>query len=134
MVSFRRFERAHLPVKIDKAEFLAEGARVVVRFVVARQHPEAVAERLKDFAAAIEALAEGGEVARGDIEIGGLRDQIFQRAQVAVNVAEDQDLHGASFTGAVGCCSSRCRISRPGIPSVSQPWLITLPALSNTTR
>ena len=120
-------------MKIHEAEVLAEVAHVVVRFMVSRQHPELLAERLERLAAAVEAAAECGKVARRDVKVGGLRDDARQRPHVAMNVAEDQDFHGAFFSGgagrATGCCGTRSRIRRPGIPSVSQPCSTSLPAL-----
>ena len=102
-----------------------------MRLVISRQHPEPLAERLEHFAAAVEALAEGGEIARGDVEVGRLRHDALERAQVAVNVAEDQDLHGEFF------CAGRRRAAAAraascgarSIPFVSQPCSRTLPAL-----
>ena len=75
-----RRERAELAMKIDEAEAVAEGARVVVRFVISRQDPNTVAERFEQFAAAIEAFAERREISGGDIDVGGLA-AIFSRAR-----------------------------------------------------
>jgi len=55
-----------------------------------------------------------------------------ERAKIAVNVAEDQDLHGDFAGGAGADCSGAMRFC--SMPFVSQPCSITLPALSKTTR
>src|SRR5580698_2733033 len=51
-----RRERANLAVEIDEAESLAERTNVVMRLVVAGQHPQAFAQRLKRLAAFFQAL------------------------------------------------------------------------------
>jgi hypothetical protein len=81
-------------MEINEPEAVAHGVRVVVRFVVSGEHPEPRAERFENFAAAVESLAEGRQIAGADVQIGGLRYDAFERAKVAVNVAEDQDFHG----------------------------------------
>jgi hypothetical protein len=76
-------------MKVDETVLLAKSFGLLVRFVISRQHPEAFTERLQNRCAAFEPFAEIAEVARGDVNVGGLRDDAFQSAQVAVNIAED---------------------------------------------
>jgi len=83
-------------MKIHEAESPAEFANVVVRLVVSGQHPEPLAERRKGLAARLKAATKRGEIACGDIYVGGLRDNPRKRAKIAVDIAEDQDLHGAT--------------------------------------
>ena len=90
------FQCADLMMKVEETEALAKGARVVVTFVISRQDPYFFAKRFHDFATAIEILAKCGEIAGRDVDIGGLRDQLFESARVTVNIAEDQNLHGAT--------------------------------------
>ena len=89
-------ERPELAMEIDEAEAAAEFARVVVAFVIAGKHPYFFAEWFQNFATAIEILAERGEVACGDIDVCGLRDDFIEGANIAVNIAEDQNFHGAT--------------------------------------
>jgi hypothetical protein len=84
---------ALLAMKIGEAEFFAEFASLVVSFVITGQDPEASAEWFQNFAATIEALTEIGKIAGGDIDIRGLGDDAFETAQIAVRIAEDQNLH-----------------------------------------
>ena len=65
-------------------------------FVISRQDPHFFAERFHDFAAAVEVFAKCGEIAGGDVDISGLRDELFESARIAVDIAEDQNLHGAT--------------------------------------
>jgi len=90
------FQRADLAMKIEEAETLAKRARVVVAFVISRQDPNFFAKRFHDFATAVEVLAKRGEIAGSDVDICWLRDQLFEGARIAVDVAEDQNLHGAT--------------------------------------
>ena len=41
-------------------------------------------------------FAECGKIAGGDVDVRGLRDDFFERAHIAVDIAEDQNLHGAT--------------------------------------
>src|SRR5271156_4551427 len=52
------FQRAHLAMKIYQAELLAKRFIFFERLVISRQRPDTFAERLQDFAATIEPLAE----------------------------------------------------------------------------
>src|SRR5580698_2426764 len=98
--------------------------------MIAGKNPGAFSERLHDFARTIENFAEIGEIAGGDVNIGGRGDEFFELARIAVNVAEDQDLHFSSFP-----CGGRMRDMRRTLrPSACQPFLRTLPASSKTTR
>jgi len=90
------FHGADLAMKVEEAEALAKGARVVMAFVISRQHPYFFAERFHDFATAVEVLAKCRKIAGGDVDICWLRDQLFEGARIAVDVAEDQNLHGAT--------------------------------------
>jgi hypothetical protein len=83
-------------MKVEEAEALAKGACLVVTLVISRQHPYFFAERFHDFATAVEVLAKRGEIAGSDVDICWLRDQLFEGARIAVDVAEDQNLHGAT--------------------------------------
>jgi hypothetical protein len=83
------WESADLAVKINKAEALAQSSRIVVRFMIAREHPQLRAQRLKDFAAAVQPLAERGQITGGDIQVGRPRDDAFERSKIAVNIAEN---------------------------------------------
>jgi len=76
-------------MKIHKTVLLAKSFRLLVRLVISRQNEKALAERLQNRGAAFEAFAEIAEVTRGDVNVGGLRDNAFERAQVTVNIAED---------------------------------------------
>ncbi len=76
-------------MKIHEPVLLAKSLRLLVRFMISRQDEKAFTQRLKNRRAAIQPLAEIAQVARGDVNVGGLRDHAFQRAQVAVNIAED---------------------------------------------
>src|SRR5271155_367065 len=51
------------------------------------------AERLQDRSAAFESLTKIAEVAVGDVDVGGLRDNAFERPQITVHIAEDQNFH-----------------------------------------
>jgi hypothetical protein len=76
-------------VKVGETEFGAERFGLLVGFVISGQDPEAFAQRLQNFAAAVEALGEIREVAIGNVDVGGLGDDAFQRAKVSVNIAEN---------------------------------------------
>jgi hypothetical protein len=80
---------APLAMKIHETVLLAKSFGLFVRLVISWQHQEAFAERLQNRRAAFEPFAEIAEVARGDVNVGGLRDDAFKSAQVAVNIAED---------------------------------------------
>jgi hypothetical protein len=80
-------------MKIHEAMLLAKSFRLFVRFVISRQDEEALAERLQNWGAAFEPFTEIAEVARGDVNVGGPRNDALESAQVAVNIAEDQDFH-----------------------------------------
>ena len=118
----RERQPTDLAVKIDKSEALAQGSRVVVRFMIARKHPQLCAQRLENFAAAVQSLAERGEIAGGNIQVGRPRDDALQRAEIAVNIAEDQNFHG-DFLGDCGAggCGAICLMRRSGMPFVSHP-------------
>src|SRR5712692_1996010 len=109
----RAAERAHLPMKINEAVTLAQRAGLVVRLVVAGQEPEPPAERPECRSAAVEVVPERGKITRGDIDVGGLMQQPLEGPRVAVDVAEEENLHG-----------------RP----LAQPCSTTRPAASNSTR
>src|ERR1700736_3175048 len=85
-------------MKIHEAEFLADGARFVVRFVISWQHPETSTEWLQHFAAAVQSATKIGEVARSNVNVGGLGDDSLERVQVAMNIAKDKHLHYFSPT------------------------------------
>jgi hypothetical protein len=86
-------ELSRLAMKIHEAVFLAKLFRLFVRFVIARQDEEVFAERLKNRGAALQSLTEIAEVARGDVNVRGLRDHALESAQIAMNIAEDQNSH-----------------------------------------
>jgi len=56
----------------------------------------AASERLQNSAAAIQSSAKRGKIAIRDVNVRRLRHDFFERPQVAVNIAEDQNFHGAS--------------------------------------
>jgi hypothetical protein len=89
----RAIEYSGLAMKIHEAMLLAKSFRLFVRFVISRQDEEALAERLQNRGAAFEPFTEIAEVARGDVNVGGPRNDALESAQVAVNIAEDQDFH-----------------------------------------
>jgi hypothetical protein len=89
----RSMELPRLAMKIPEAVLLAKGFRLLVRFVISGQDKKAFAERLKYWGAAFQPLAEIAEVARSDVNVRGLRDDALESAQIAVNVAEDQNFH-----------------------------------------
>ena len=126
----------HAAMKIHEAEAPAEFANVVVGLVISGQHPEPLAERLEHFAAAVEPFTKRGEIARGDVDVGRLLDDPRKRAEIAVNIAEDQDLHWVFFAGGAvgGCCGTIRLMLLCSMPFVSQPSSRTLPASSKTTR
>jgi ABC-type Fe3+ transport system substrate-binding protein len=76
-------------MKIHEAVLLAESLRLFVRFVISRENEKVFAERLQNRRAAFEPLAKIAEIARSDVNVGGLRDDAFKGAQVAVNIAEN---------------------------------------------
>src|ERR1700761_6650076 len=117
-------------MKIRKAKFFAEGRGLLMRFVIAGENPGARAERLHDFAAAIESLAEVREVTGGDVDVGGTGDEFFELAGVAVNVAEDEDFHLLSFARGGRILDMRRTLR----PSDCQPSSTRLPEESKTTR
>jgi len=90
------FERAYIPMEINETIMLAERMDPALRFVISGQDPNAFSQRLQDFAAAIEAFAKVGQISGGDIHIRLLIRDFLQRAQISVNVAEDQNVHGVS--------------------------------------
>jgi hypothetical protein len=90
------FQGADLAMKVEEAEALAKCACLVVTLVISRQHPYFFAERFHDFAAAIEIFAKCGEIAGRNVDIRGLCDQLFESARVTVDIAEDENLHGAT--------------------------------------
>src|ERR1017187_2991741 len=77
------------------------------RFVIARQHVNATGAPGQDLAAAIEAPPEVHQVARGHVVIRFRVHQPRQRAQVAVYVGKDEQLHRADCTTGRGPASSR---------------------------
>ena len=115
-------------MKVEEAETFAKGARVVVAFVISRQDPDFVAKRFQIFAAAVEIFAKCGKIARRDVDVGGLRDQLFERARIAMDIAEDQNFHGGHPRDG----GMRVKFSM-NIPFCYQPSSTTLPAESNTT-
>ena len=72
-----------------------------------------------------------GEVARSNVNVGGLGDDSLERVQVAMNIAKDKHLHYFSPT-----CAGRVIffMFRWKIPLDCQPSSITSPAESKTTR
>src|SRR5271155_747094 len=89
----RAIEFSRLAMKIHEAVLLAKSFRLLVRFVISRQDKKALAERLQDRSAAFESLTKIAEVAVGDVDVGGLRDNAFERPQITVHIAEDQNFH-----------------------------------------
>ena len=83
-------------MKVEETEALAKGARVVVAFVISRQDPHFFAERFHDLAAAVETFTECRKISCGDVDVRRLCDQLFERAGIAVDIAEDRNLHGAT--------------------------------------
>jgi hypothetical protein len=67
-------------MKIHEAVLLAESFRLLVCFVISRQDEEAFAERLQNRSAALQSLAEITEIARGDVNVRGLRDDALESA------------------------------------------------------
>jgi hypothetical protein len=61
-------------VKIDKAEALGKLARGLMRFVIAGNYPEAVAEWFENLAAAFETFSECRQIAGVDVNVRRLRD------------------------------------------------------------
>src|SRR5579864_7042443 len=80
-------------MKIGEAEAGAEVAGVLGGFVVAWQNPNALPVLLEYRTAAIQAAAEGREVAGGDVNVSRLRDCALEGFHVTVNVAEDLNFH-----------------------------------------
>src|ERR1022692_2810336 len=89
------------------AEGGAAGGGLRRRFVIARQHVNATGAAREDLAAAIEAPPEVHQVARGHVVIRFRVHQPRQRAQVAVYVGKDEQLHRADCTTGRGPASSR---------------------------
>ena len=76
-------------MKIHEPVLLAKSLRLLVRFMISGKTKRRSPSGLRIGAAAIQPLAEIAEVARGDVNVRGLRDHAFQRAQVAMDIAED---------------------------------------------
>src|SRR6202041_3603747 len=68
---------------------------LLVGFVISGQDPEAFAQRLQNFAAAVKSLGEIGEVTIGDVDVRRLGDDALQRAKAAMDIAENQHFHFA---------------------------------------
>ena len=75
-------------VKIVQAILIAQGGDLGGGFVVAGEYPDLFTARLQDLAAAIETLAPGNLVARGDVEIGLHREDAFERPPIIMDVGE----------------------------------------------
>ena len=73
-----------------------------MRLVISRQHPKAFAERFSASPHFSSPLLKCRQIARADIQVGRLRHDALQSAQIAVNVAEDQYFHDGFFAGACG--------------------------------
>ncbi len=82
-----------LAVQIAKSILSAELLNLNVRFVIARQHPHAVGMRLQNRPSFFQPAAPIRQIARGDVVIGLLRHQLFQRAPVLVDIGKDQQFH-----------------------------------------
>jgi len=89
----RGFRLQHATMKIHEAEAPAEFANVVVRLVISWQHPQPLAERRQSLAARLEAAAKRGQIACADVHISRLGDDPRECAKIAVNIAEDENLH-----------------------------------------
>src|SRR5580658_686711 len=71
---------ARLAMEIREAVLQAKSFRLLVRFVIPRQDEEALAEGPQNWSAALQSLTEIAEVAGGDVNVGGLRDDALERA------------------------------------------------------
>jgi hypothetical protein len=76
-------------MKIHEAVLLAKSFRSFVGFMISRQNEKAFAERSQNGRAAFKPFVEIAKVASGDVNVGGLRDDALESAQVAVNIAKD---------------------------------------------
>ena len=118
-------------MKIYKAQARGKFSRGLVRFMISGKHPELLAEQFENVTAALQSLAKSREVPGVDVDVRGLRHNARERFEIAVDVAEDEHLHGViSFAG--GLCIRI--IIRVNIPVCSHPSATTFPASSKTTR
>jgi len=85
----RSAERSHLPVKINEAVATAEGARLLRGFVIARQDPNAFAQRFKQLAGTLKPPAKHRKVSSGNVQVSGPSEESFERSRVSVDVAEN---------------------------------------------
>ncbi len=117
-------------MEIYKAQSLGKLTCGFMGLMIAGQHPEPLTERLENLTAAFESFSKCCQVAGIDVNVRRLRHDAGERRQIAMNVAENQHLHGFTRPGD-GCVRL---ISCMNIPFCNHPSATTFPALSKITR
>ena len=69
----------------------AHAGDLVGRFVIPGKDVHLFGARGQDFAAAVDALAPGHLIARGDVKIGLHAEQPFERLPIIMDVGENQE-------------------------------------------
>src|SRR5580658_715012 len=98
-------------VEVMQAEVAAKAGDLGHRLVVARQHVNAAGAPGQNLAATIQTPPKVHQIARGQVIIRFRIHEPLQRAQVAVYVGQDQQLHCEDCTTARGPASSRRAMS-----------------------
>src|SRR5690348_15191507 len=82
------------PVKVMKTELRAQCRGLFGGFMVTGKHVDALAARLENLSAFIEAAGPAHQVAGGEVVVGVGGHQPLERLVIAVDVGKNEQLHG----------------------------------------